>query len=147
MPDFFRRTLEPSDPRAGDQAEAIMAKLGETELQTGRRKFAGSETFYRLSIFAPWLIATDGVKFLCDHASAYWLFDTIASHQATCRKDPKNMLQGMQIWILKVDPNDHSAVLICERDEGDMAITQEIPYADFTLPEGKIKVNANLANG
>ena len=38
----------------------------------------------------------------------------------------------MQFWKLTVNP-DRSAVLICERDSDDVAVTQEIPFTDFPL--------------
>ena len=42
-------------------------------------QFYGSEAFHQWSSLFPHLL-TDGVKFLCDEAKAYWLVDNIASH-------------------------------------------------------------------
>ena len=42
------------------------------------------------------------------------------------------MLQEIQFWNLQVKP-DNSAVLTCERDKDDIALTQEIEYTDFPL--------------
>jgi hypothetical protein len=47
------------------------------------------------------------------------------------------MLQQIQFWKLRVNP-DNSAVLTCERDSDDVAITQEIPYTDFPLESVKL---------
>ena len=63
--------------------------------------------------------------------------DAIASHQPKALRDP--MLRDMQFWKLKVNA-DKSAVLTCERDEGDVAITQKIPATDFPLNEVKVWV-------
>jgi len=72
---------------------------------------------------------------MADIGKAWWLIDAIVSHQPKAMKD--TMLRGMQFWTLNVH-DDHSATLICERDSGDVAITQEIPYSDFPLDEIKI---------
>lgn len=42
-------------------------------------QFYGSEAFHQWSPLYPHLL-TDGVKFLCDEAKAYWLVDNLASH-------------------------------------------------------------------
>lgn len=42
------------------------------------------------------------------------------------------MLQQIQFWKLTVNP-DQSAVLICDRDSDDVAVTQKIPFTDFPL--------------
>ncbi|MEP0968593.1 hypothetical protein NC974_18300 [Leptolyngbya sp. SLC-A1] len=42
------------------------------------------------------------------------------------------MLQQIQLWKLSVNP-DRSALLICERDSDNVAVTQEIPFTDFPL--------------
>jgi len=72
---------------------------------------------------------TDGVKFLADRAGAYWLVDLIALHQPNCLKDP--MLQVIQFWKLKVE--NQSGVLTCERDEGDVYLSERISFTDFPL--------------
>jgi hypothetical protein len=53
-------------------------------------------------------------------------------------KDPKGMLQDMQFWTLKLNKTGRGAKIICERDTGDVAITQRIPFTDFPLPEIKL---------
>lgn len=47
------------------------------------------------------------------------------------------MLQEIQFWKLTVH-EDRSATLICERDQGDVAIEQQIPFTDFPLAEIKL---------
>ena len=92
-------------------------------------QFIGSETFYR-----HWLgiVYTEGVKYLAEEAGAYWLIDAIASWQTSpkIKRDP--MLQRIQFWRLRVNP-DNTAVLTCERDSDDIALTQKIKFTDFPL--------------
>ncbi|MCA2684625.1 MAG: hypothetical protein IM504_04025 [Microcystis sp. M038S2] len=47
-----------------------------------------------------------------------------------------------QFWKLRVN-SDHSASLTCERDEGNIALSQEISYTDFPLES----VTLYLADG
>lgn len=103
------------------------------ELQTALAHFSGTEEYHR-----HWLglRMTDGVKFLADNAGAHWLVDAIASHQPEAMRDP--MLKEMQFWTLKVNADDRSAILTCERDTDDVAITQEISYTDFPLDKARI---------
>jgi hypothetical protein len=115
-----------------------MPTLSAQEIQSGLSQFIGSEEFYRISAFTPWLIATEGVKWLADNAECWWLVDAIASHQLACRKD--EALKFMQFWTLKTDLAVGTGVLTCERDAGDIAITQHIDYTDFPLPEIRIWV-------
>ena len=56
----------------------------------------------------------------------------IASWQNDSRIKNDSMLQAIQFWKLTVN-EDKSAILVCERDEGDVAVTQEIPFTDFPL--------------
>jgi hypothetical protein len=101
------------------------------------QQFTGTEQYHRWSPLFKNYAITDGVKYMCDKANAYWLIDAIASYYGDVIKDP--MLADMQFWKLKVNP-DKSAVLTCERDTDDVAITQKIPYTDFPLPEIKLWV-------
>jgi hypothetical protein len=46
------------------------------------------------------------------------------------------MLREIQFWKLKVN-EDRSAILTCERDNDDVALTQTIEFTDFPLSEVK----------
>lgn len=81
---------------------------------------------------------TSGVKYVAQKAQAYWLLDLIAKAQTTTIIKKDQMLQEIQFWKLQVKAN-HTALLICERDENDVALTQPIEYVDFPLPEIKLK--------
>ena len=61
----------------------------------------------------------------------------IDSYQPRCRKDP--MLSEIQFWTLTINA-DKTALLRCDRDIGDTAIRQRIPYTDFPLSEIKLYV-------
>jgi hypothetical protein len=92
-------------------------------------QFTGSLNRYR-----HWLglYYTDGVKYLADHANAYWLLDAIASHQPQALRDL--MLREIQFWSLSVHEGG-SATLRCCRDTDDVAIEQAIEWTDFPLPQ------------
>ena len=111
-------------------------------IESGLGQFCGTEAYHRLTIL-PNLVATDGVAWLCKNAECFWLMDAIASYQGKCMKDP--MLQDMQFWTLTQNTEDNTAVLICERDTGDVAIKQELEYSSFPLPEIKIWVEKGWA--
>lgn len=110
-----------------------MAKMQAARLTAELAHFTGSEQFYRWNHLFKTMIITDGVKFLCDNAECWWLVDLIASHQKKALRD--SMLQDFQVWTLKVDLEKSTAVAICERDTGNVFLTQKIPYSDFPLAE------------
>jgi hypothetical protein len=83
---------------------------------------------------------TDGTHYLAEEAGAYWLMDAIMSHQPAVLKHPDTRLREIQFWRLVVAP-DHSSVLSCVADSGcPAAVTQEIEFTDFPLPEITIYV-------
>lgn len=137
-----------------------------TLTQDDLNQFTGTAQYYK-----HWskLLYTDGVQYLAEEGGAYWLIDAIASYQPTALKDP--MLKDIQFWKLKaeahrgavllgesspsklawstppvdflVNPNG-SAVLTCERDTDDVAITQEIPLTDFPLSGVKLYLTTGV---
>lgn len=85
---------------------------------------------------------TEGVKTLADQGECHWLIDAIASHQPSRAIKSNPNLQGFQLWMLTVKP-DNSAVLACYEDSPGTcspAIAQRIPFTDFPLPEIKLYV-------
>jgi hypothetical protein len=111
--------------------------MAPNELAATLAGFTGTMEHYRH--WTGHLVYTDGVKFLAENAGhgAYWLLDAIASYQPECQKDA--MLRDFQVWTLTVAPNK-SAVLKCERDTNDVALTQTIEFTDSPLPEIKLYV-------
>jgi hypothetical protein len=104
------------------------------KLEENLRQFTGTEKYYSNSVYP--FRYTDGIKYLADHAGAYWLLDAIASWQGNpIIKSNWDDLGQIQFWKLKVSP-DNSAVLICERDlDEPVVITQRITFTDFPLLE------------
>ncbi|MBW4431048.1 MAG: hypothetical protein KME28_04745 [Pelatocladus maniniholoensis HA4357-MV3] len=102
------------------------------QITAALKQFIGSGIIYQ-----HWLGIgfTEGVKYLADAAEAYWLIDSIASHQ-TKRFLSNTKLQNFQIWLLSV--KEKSGTLICEWDTGKEVLRQEIEYTDF--PINSIKV-------
>lgn len=115
-----------------------------SEILDGLRQFNnGTNEWHRYSPLFRNITLTDGTLWLAENAGAYWLMDAISSHQPRCLKD--QMLRDMQFWTLKVNP-DKSASLICERDSGNVAFTQELEFTDFPLLEIKLFVGPGPQN-
>ena len=95
----------------------------------------------------PSLLYTPGIKYLCEHGGegegngAWWLLDAIASYQSNLCINQNEDLRSLQFWALKVEGS--KAVLTCEDGNGNIFITQRIPYTDFCLPEVKVWVADN----
>lgn len=105
------------------------------ELQQAMPQFIGTENYYR-----HWLglYYTDGVAFVAENAGAYWLIDIIASYQPANKLNPR--LYEFQLWILHV--KDGKGYVECKADSDiPAAITQEIPFTDFPLPELRLYVS------
>lgn len=97
--------------------------------QDALRQFTGTEQWYE-HYFFKWIVYTDGVKYLAEHAGAYWLIDEIAYAQKVLRKLPE---QRLQIWKLKV--SDDKGTLSCIGDAETVIYSKRIPYTDFPLDE------------
>lgn len=123
--------------RSTKEGRDAMVMLKSEGLEAQLSQFTGTQYYYKHL----GLKLTDGVKFLCEQAGAYWLLDAIASHQPEVMKDP--MLAGIQFWTLKVNL-DKSAVLVCERDTDDPVITQKIEYTDFPLERIQLYVQQGV---
>lgn len=111
------------------------------ELIANLAHFCGTEgyTLVPMSRFLPIAVAmTDGALFLAENAGAHWLMDAIASHQDNALQD--EMLRDIQFWTLRRHKSGPGADLTCERDAGQVAIKQEIPFTDFPLDEIKLYV-------
>jgi hypothetical protein len=100
-------------------------------------QFTGTAEWYTHPLTG--LLYTDGVQFLAERGGAYWLIDAIASWQNDPLVRNDTMLQEIQFWTLTVRL-DSSAVLRCERDTGDVALTQKIEFTDFPLESIKLYV-------
>ena len=88
-------------------------------------QFTGSERYYRI---APKFLITDGVKYLADSASCYWLLDAAVSHLVQL---------GTADWfvLVRLVVNGSAAVLTLEDGNGVVRAWQAIPYTDFPAPQ------------
>lgn len=107
------------------QEEGSEYRFTESDL----RQFTGTTQWYAHPLG---VLLTDGVLYLAERGNAFWLIDLIAVYQFDPRILHDAMLQQIQFWRLTVN-TDRSAVLICERDSDDVAITLDIPFTDFPL--------------
>jgi hypothetical protein len=120
-----------------------MATTKQTLTQSDLDQFTGTEGYHRLTM-NPKFLATDGVRFLAERASAFWLVDAIMSHQLN-PKLRSGRLREMQFWQL--DVTNGKAVLTCRADSDvPPAITQRIPFTDFPLATVKVWVQ-NTGDG
>jgi hypothetical protein len=111
--------------------------LNETELAL----FTGTEQYHRH--WTRRLVYTDGVKYLAEQGSAFWLIDAIASFQALPKVQNNGRLQEFQFWTLTRE--GIGAVLECREDSGAVpAITQRIPFTDFPLDSVKLYVESGV---
>lgn len=108
-----------------------MNQASEPLTQADLAQFVGTSTYYQHPLGVQY---TDGVQYLAEQGGAYWLIDAIASWQADPRISQDAMLQQIQFWQLTVK-DDLSALLVCERDKGDVVVSQDIPFTDFPLQE------------
>ncbi|MGA8344029.1 MAG: DUF6876 family protein [Candidatus Sulfotelmatobacter sp.] len=107
--------------------------LDESELAN----FTGSENWYR-----HWLgkaLYTDGMKFVAEHAGAFWLIDEIVLNQTR----PTVKAEEFQVWVLAVDLEKRKGMLRCEDGNSNTVFTKKIEFTDFPLPEFKVYFTDN----
>ncbi|MDP3737551.1 MAG: hypothetical protein Q8R02_09185 [Hyphomonadaceae bacterium] len=91
-------------------------------------QFTGSEVFFRHPLSAGCLY-TEGVQYLAERASAYWLIDAILCPQAS----QANLREAeFQVWTLTVR-EDRSATLVGSDGDNNRIYNQQIPWTDFAL--------------
>lgn len=91
-------------------------------------QFTGSETFFRHALSGG-CVYTEGVQYLAEAGSAYWLIDAILCPQP---HDPALRTAEFQVWTLSVR-EDRSASLICSDGDGLSLYTHPVPWTDFPL--------------
>ena len=101
------------------------------ELQKELEQFHGTEHYYKASAFGS-LKVTDGVQWLRNGANCFWLTDIIASVQPMLSKKGGT---EFQVWTLKVNKKDNSAVARCTDGNEKELYTQKIGYTDFPFKE------------
>jgi hypothetical protein len=91
-------------------------------------QFTGSETFFRHPLSGG-CVYTEGVQYLAEAGSAYWLLDAILCpqpHVAELR------CAEFQVWTLTV-AKDRSATLVCTEGNDEQLYVHPIPWTDFPL--------------
>ena len=88
-------------------------------------QFTGTERYYRI---APKFLITDGVKFLADSSSCYWLLDAAVIHLVQL---------GTADWfvLVRLVVQSGAAVLTLEDGNGRLQRKQTIPYTGFPAPQ------------
>jgi hypothetical protein len=113
-------------------------KMSADRLRSGLSQFVGTGEWHRYSPLFRQFLLTDGTKFLCENAGAYWLADAIGSHIFTSRKLLSPQKNPMQFWKLSV--KNGAATLTCtdggkHGEQPVELVRQEIEYTDFPLDE------------
>ena len=98
-----------------------MSKLTAQDLA----QFTGTTCYYRIS---KQHLLTDGTQYLAEQAGCYLIMDAIASHVTEI---------GTQDWfiVVRINVEDHQAVMRYEDGNGRELACQAIPYTDFPLLE------------
>lgn len=91
-------------------------------------QFTGSETFYRHALSGG-CVYSEGVQYLAEAGSAYWLIDAILCPQS---HDRALRSAEFQVWTLTV-LEDRSATLICTDGDGEALYVQPVQWTDFAL--------------
>lgn len=117
-------------------------KMDALTLRNNLRGFSGTEAYHQLSI-VPSVVATDGVKYLCEQGRCFWFFDVIATHLMSvkmCESAYGPDFTSFHVWTIK--KVDDGAIVEARVDsEEEARIIQEFEYADFPFDEtGEFKL-------
>ena len=85
--------------------------------------FTGTTRYYRIGTQH---LLTDGTHYLAEQAGCYWIMDAVASHVTEI---------GTHDWfiVVRIEVEDHEAILLYEDGNGRELARQAIPYTDFPL--------------
>jgi hypothetical protein len=109
------------------------------KLNINLHEYTGTTKYHRFSMFPNFPVATDGVIAPATEAECFWLLDAIGSYQGNNKKlDPE-----FQVWVLKVNHDDDTAVLRGYNDKT-LIVTQKISYTDFPLDKIKLYLMDNV---
>lgn len=93
-------------------------------------QFIGTEAYHRLSIFP--MLATDGVRYFCEKAEAFWLFDEMCAFTIDHRTEP--------FIVAEVVANDSKAVVTYSDGDCRKLATKNFYHSDL---EGEYKFYIN----
>ncbi|MBI3258242.1 MAG: hypothetical protein HYZ54_01985 [Ignavibacteriae bacterium] len=97
-----------------------------SEIKSELLQFSGTTQYYRHLLG---VLFTDGIKYLADECQCYWLLDLIVSWQTHQHVRE----QEFQVFKLKVDVSNRTAVVTIEDGNDNIIQTQKIPFTDFPL--------------
>lgn len=106
-------------------------RLTPEQLQAALCGFTGSEQFY---VIYPNVIITEGLKYLCDQAGAYWLIDCLFSYQ-TIRNVAR---EPFQVLDLAVNLERHTGLISLTDGNDQLLFRQKLEYTDFPLKAIKL---------
>jgi hypothetical protein len=117
----------------GEEPESAVRQTLEQQLSM----HTGTEHYYAYKGFVAIganITYTDGIKYLADNASAYWLIDAIMSYQTAVFRSQN----PFQVWTLipsKLAKNPNGCTLRCEDGNKNHVKTQRIEFTDFPFDE------------
>jgi hypothetical protein len=87
--------------------------------------FTGTTCYYRIGTQH---LLTDGTHYLAEQGGCYWIIDAVSSHVTEI---------GTQDWfvVVRIEVENHQAVMCYEDGNGRELACQAIPYTDFPLLE------------
>ena len=101
--------------------------MNSEQLQQDLQQFIGTEYYHRLGLYT--ILATDGVRYFCEKAEAFWLFDEIADFITNDTEEPF-------VCVIAESKNNKGKITF-EDGNCNKLKTKDIPYTD--LPEGTWK--------
>ena len=98
-------------------------------LQTARVQITGTSQYYRFHADA---VLTDGVLWLADNASCYWLLDVYYSYLFLLDGDKESFT------VLTLTKSGRSAHVVIDDGNDNLIAQQEIEYTEFPLEQIKL---------
>lgn len=86
--------------------------------------FTGTEVYHRWSVLFRNCLLTDGAKYLCEKAGAYWFADIIGSILSKIKP------HGFTVCQIKKNATGSGAVFTADDGNGNVFYTQRIKYTD-----------------
>jgi len=86
-------------------------------------KSCGTEHYYRTTFMKDFVV-TDGVNIMFEKLQCYWVGDIVASYIPTIMKLDS-------FFSVKVIVNDSKAIFTIDDGNGNILVTQDIPYTDL----------------
>lgn len=126
-------------------ATATENRTAGDDLQVDLAHFNGTEDYHVLTMSKS-LLATDGVKYLCEKAGAYWLMDVIASHQISMHVR-REEFQVWKLTKLHTEKTPNGAMIRCTDGNDKQIVQQRIPYTDFPLEEFTLYAEVGSVDG